>query len=127
MPTKEGHISVPGGKIWYQVHENNRGKYKTPIIILHGGPGIPHNYLLNLRALSKHRTIVFYDQLGCGNSLIETGHKELWVLSRFVTELDALTNALKVDRFCLFLHFNISQKGRIPYSGQSCFKRTTMD
>jgi proline-specific peptidase len=43
-----------------------------PLLVLHGGPGVPHDYLL---PLSRHasasraaRTVAFYDQPGCGRS-----------------------------------------------------------
>ena len=42
----------------------------APIIILHGGPSIPSNYLYPLvdTIPNKQRSIIFYDQLGCGKS-----------------------------------------------------------
>ena len=41
------------------------------MVVLHGGPGIPHDYLLPLSGLAEEasgRTVIFYDQLGSGNS-----------------------------------------------------------
>lgn len=39
------------------------------IIVLHGGPGVAHGYLLpEWRRLAKNRQVVFYDQRGCGRS-----------------------------------------------------------
>lgn len=102
---KEGYMDVPGGEIWYQLHTNHRHQGNNiPIIMLHGGPGTPHNYLLNLSKLSNDRTTVFYDQLGCGKSSIQNTKKELWQLSRFVSELEILVNTLKIDQFHLFGH-----------------------
>jgi len=40
----------------------------APIIALHGGPGLPSNYLLPLADAIPHRSIILYDQLGCGQS-----------------------------------------------------------
>lgn len=38
-----------------------------PLIICHGGPGFEHSYLFDwLSPLAAHRTLVFYDQDGCG-------------------------------------------------------------
>lgn len=38
-----------------------------PLIVIHGGPGLEHTYLVDwLLPLSKKRTLIFYDQLGCG-------------------------------------------------------------
>jgi len=40
----------------------------APIVVLHGGPGLPSNYLQPLVDVVPYRSIVFYDQLGCGKS-----------------------------------------------------------
>jgi pimeloyl-ACP methyl ester carboxylesterase len=44
-----------------------------PIIIIHGGPGMTHNYMLTLKQLACRcdryghtRDVYFYDQSGCG-------------------------------------------------------------
>jgi proline iminopeptidase len=39
-----------------------------PILVLHGGPSVPSNYLLPLVNVVPYRSIVLYDQLGCGKS-----------------------------------------------------------
>lgn len=41
----------------------------APIVVLHGGPGIPSNYLRPLQdTIQPSRPILFWDQLGCGKS-----------------------------------------------------------
>ena len=44
------------------------GAIGTPILTLHGGPGVGHDYLEPLEALADEWPVVFFDQLGCGNS-----------------------------------------------------------
>src|SRR5262245_3865959 len=61
----EGFINVDGGKVWYRVAGYGN---KTPILVLHGGPGAPSYYLKPLIALGTDRKVIFYDQLGCGKS-----------------------------------------------------------
>lgn len=100
----EGYVNVQGGKIWYQIYENSNGDNHLPIIILHGGPGLPHNYLLNLAELSKYRTVIFYDQLGCGRSYIQNSEKNLWTLARFVSELEDLIETLELSQVHLYGH-----------------------
>ena len=39
-----------------------------PIVVIHGGPGIPSNYMYPLANVVTSRPIVFFDQLGCGQS-----------------------------------------------------------
>jgi len=39
------------------------------VFVIHGGPGFDHGYLVNaLAPLAIKRTLIFYDQLGCGRS-----------------------------------------------------------
>ena len=45
-----------------------------PTNLTRSGPGVPHDYLLPLGALAKAgRSVIFYDQLGCGGSAVEEG------------------------------------------------------
>jgi proline iminopeptidase len=41
---------------------------KTPLVLLHGGPGVPSYYLNPMASLSDERPVIFIDQLGCGRS-----------------------------------------------------------
>ena len=56
--------------IHYRIHKrmNLSSQQAAPMLVLHGGPGIPSDYLLPLRQVIPYRSIVFYDQLGCGRS-----------------------------------------------------------
>jgi len=94
---KEGFIPVPGGKVWYRMV----GEGGIPLLCLHGGPGIPHDYLENLEDLADRRTVVFYDQLGCGNSE-RPDDPSLWTVGRAVEELVAVREHLGLDRIHLF-------------------------
>jgi len=90
----EGYIEVPGGSVWYSI--TGKDKPGVPLVVLHGGPGVPHNYLLPLVALADERPVIFYDQLGCGNSA-KTGDTTLWNTGRFVEELKLLLEALQLQ------------------------------
>lgn len=97
---QEGFVAVPGGRIWYGI-EGAPGA--APLVVIHGGPGTPHPYLKPLAALASERPVVFYDQLGCGNSE-QPDNAALWRLPRFVDELAALVAALRLERFHLLGH-----------------------
>jgi len=43
-------------------------KKASPILVLHGGPSVPSDYLFPLVNAVPYRSIIFYDQLGCGQS-----------------------------------------------------------
>lgn len=99
--TTEGHLDVPGGRIWYGIAGDGDG---IPLITLHGGPGSPHDYLRSLSELGTDRPVIFYDQLGCGNSLPTGPTQHLWTLERFIQELDVVRRHLAPDRFHLYGH-----------------------
>jgi len=95
-----GSIDVPGGKVCYRITGEGAG---IPLLTLHGGPGMPSDYLSTLEALGDERRVIFYDQLGCGDSDKPTDVK-LWRLERFVEELSQVRTALSLDRFHLLGH-----------------------
>ena len=97
MRVDEGHIPVPGGNVWFR----SVGEGGVPLLCLHGGPGAPSDYLKPLEQLADRRRVVFYDQLGCGNSDIPND-RSLWTVERFMDELDAVRDALGLDRLHLF-------------------------
>jgi proline iminopeptidase len=97
---QEGYVAVEGGRIFYVVVG---GGDATPLMCLHGGPGLPHDYLEPLGRLADGRQVVFYDQLGCGRS-DRPGDHGLWRLDRFVDEIDAVRHRLGLERMHLLGH-----------------------
>jgi len=95
-----GLAPVPGGKVWWRRVGTGRG---TPLLLLHGGPGAGHDYLLPMKALGADRPIIFYDQLGCGRSDAPEDESR-YRITRFVDEVDAVRKALGLDRIVLFGH-----------------------
>lgn len=93
----EGFIQVKGGKVWYRIVGNGD---KTPLLLLHGGPGVPSYYLNPLSELSNDRPVIFYDQLGCGRSdrITDTS---LMTVENYVEELHTVKNALGLKDFYL--------------------------
>src|SRR5205085_9191914 len=82
----EKYLFVDGGRIWYRKVGSGDA---TPVILLHGGPGIPSHYLKPFEALSDERPVVRYDQLGGGHSE-HTTDLRLFTIKRYVAELDSL-------------------------------------
>ncbi|MFP5332300.1 MAG: proline iminopeptidase-family hydrolase [Acidimicrobiia bacterium] len=99
MQVTEGRVAVEGGQVWYRVV----GTGGTPIVMLHGGPGWPSRSLAPLEQLTGHRQVVFYDQLGCGNS-DRPDDPALWTVDRHVSELAAVVDELGLATFDLFGH-----------------------
>ena len=72
----------------------------TPLIVIHGGPGFSHHYLLPLVDLADERPVILYDQLDSGRS-DRPNSPVNWKVERFVSEIDALRETLELD--CVFL------------------------
>jgi proline iminopeptidase len=92
---QEGYIAVTGGKIWYKIVGQN--KPGIPLLIIHGGPGASHHYLEPIADLADERPVIFYDQLGCGNS-DNPNDTALWTIERFVNELRQVIHALELGK-----------------------------
>jgi proline-specific peptidase len=99
-PESTGTVDVAGGRIWYRSN-GDRHTDKPPLVCVHGGPGVPHNYLLPLTALSGERRVILYDQLDVGKS-DKPGDPKNWTVARFVAEIDALRKALNLEEVHLF-------------------------
>lgn len=96
----EGFVDVSGGRIWYRVVGSGPG---TPLLLLHGGPGVPSVYLKPLEALADERPVVFYDQLGSGQS-DRPKDSSLWTIERFVNEVGQVRKALGLNQIHLYGH-----------------------
>lgn len=98
------HPSLPKKcETWYKVVGDLKSSASgRPLVTLHGGPGACHNYLLYLSDLSSKYGIpvVFYDQLGNGNST-SLREKRLdtsfWTPELFLDELDNLLAHLGIQ------------------------------
>src|SRR4051794_6404306 len=106
MTTREGTMTwqpSPGLDVqtWWRMDGVPAGDADepAPLVVLHGGPGATHDYLVNLAALNNvdGRAVVLYDQLGNGRSthLPERG-AEFWTVELFVRELHALVEHLGI-------------------------------
>jgi proline iminopeptidase len=96
----ESYLPVEGGRIWFKKSGNGKG---TPVILVHGGPGVTSHYLKPLEALGDERPIVRYDQLGAGHSDKATD-TTLFTIAHFVKELDSLRSALGYEKVHLIGH-----------------------
>lgn len=96
--SREGTIEFRGFDTWFRV-TGDISSGRTPLVVLHGGPGVPHNYTLRMAKLAERdRAVVHYDQLGCGNSthLPDRG-ADFWNVELFLDELDNLLGGLDIS------------------------------
>src|SRR5215217_8535665 len=101
VPFHEGFIPFQGYKTWYRIVGDQGDERKPPLVCLHGGPGMSHDYLETLEAIAgTGRQVIFYDQLGCGNS--DHPHDpSLWTIELFVEEVGVIRTALGLDHIHL--------------------------
>ena len=97
VPTKEGFVSFRGFNTWYRILGDRELPGKLPLLCLHGGPGAPHDYLEPLEAMAATgRRVIFYDQLGAGNS-DHPHNPSMWTVPLFVEELGLIRQALGLE------------------------------
>jgi proline iminopeptidase len=100
---KTGKVLVPGGELAYTYFDTPESQDNVPLIVIHGGPAISHHYLLDLSLLATNRPIIFYDQLGCGQSVCSDDNM-LWTMPGFAERLEALRASLNINKMQLFGH-----------------------
>lgn len=95
MVAEEGYVDFRGYRTWFR----RVGDGGIPLLALHGGPGSTHHYFTPLERLAPERTVVLYDQIGCGGSDRPTGLE--WSIAVFRDELAAVREQLGLDRIHL--------------------------
>ncbi len=104
MRIAEFLLPLKAGVATYVRIVNPTGK-KTPLLLLHGGPGSTHNSLELLDELADlgDRPLVFYDQFGCGLSSI-SDNPEDYSADGWVEELHLLRRRLGYKNLFLLGH-----------------------
>ena len=102
MPERELMVPVEGGRVWVSVNGDLKAA-GAPVIFIHGGPGGTHTYFGGLTALADKRAVILYDQLDSGMS-DHPGDPANWRVARFVSELEAIRTALKIERWHVVGH-----------------------
>ena len=90
--------------IWGDLSSN-----EIPPIVLHGGPGMPHTYMLPISLISQDYGIpvVMYDQIGSGDSTRfkeQKGNTDFWTPELFIDELEHVIAQLGIKQFHLLGH-----------------------
>ncbi len=94
----QAYTDISGLKLWYQISGCGNN---TPLLLLHGGPGISSQYLKPLEDLANDRPVIFFDQPGGGRS---ERVKDLTKvdIAFFVETLDQFCKKLGLKRFYLY-------------------------
>jgi len=98
---KDGFINVFGVNLYYKIY----GHGKNKMLILHGGPGGSHDYLLPLSSFAReNNTVIFYDQCGCGKSEEAKDLQNCARLEYYVEEVEEVRKKLAKDKIILLGH-----------------------
>lgn len=96
---EEGRKSVYGAELYYKIMGSGE-----PIVVLHGGPGLEHTYLLpQMGILAKSFKLIFYDQRTTGGSVNDTEPSSI-TLETFVDDLEGIRKAFDLDKMNLLGH-----------------------
>lgn len=98
-PVEEGLHPVPGAELYYK--SIGVGE---PLIVVHGGPGLEHSYLLPaLEPLGQTFRLILYDQRALGRSTGDLDSASI-SMNRYIADLDAVRELAGVERVNLLAH-----------------------
>jgi L-proline amide hydrolase len=93
----EGTAKFGDHQTWYRI-TGDLSSDRTPLVVLHGGPGCVHDYLLPLAAIAETgRPVIHYDQIGNGRSThLPDKPSDFWTVQLFLDELQSLVDTLDI-------------------------------
>jgi proline-specific peptidase len=101
-PEREWRVPVRGGRIYVRSNGDIAGG-RAPVLLIHGGPGATHAYLIAALQLAGDRAVILYDQLDSGLS-DHPGDPANWTLERYTSEIDAIRTTLGLSRIHVVGH-----------------------
>lgn len=76
----------------------------SPIIVIHGGPGLNYTYFLpQLKALAATHQLIFYDQRACGKSSGDLDSTQM-TLDWFVKDVESIRKELGLGKVSILAH-----------------------
>lgn len=96
----------------------------SPLLVVHGGPGLNHTYFLpHFENLAKKHLLIFIDQRACGKSSGSLDSTQM-SLDWFVKDMEAIRKELKLGKVSVLAHswgglLGMSYASRYPESIQS--------
>jgi len=96
---EQGTKQINGTNLYYKIIGN-----EEPVLIIHGGPGLSHDYFLpGLENLSKNHKLIFYDQRASGKSDMNINSESI-TLDNFIKDIDELRANLGIEKINLMAH-----------------------
>jgi L-proline amide hydrolase len=105
MPVDTRMVAFREFQTWVRITTPETPRPDTyPLFVLHGGPGMAHNYVRNISELAGEtgRQVIHYDQIGCGHSThLPDAPADFWTPELFVDEFHTVRTELGIDRYHL--------------------------
>ena len=99
LKVEEGKRWINGTELYYKIVGTG-----TPIVILHGGPGLDHTYLLpQMLKLAKHYRLIFFDQRACGRSTSAVDTNSI-TMNMFADDVEGIRQAFRLGKMNLMGH-----------------------
>lgn len=102
MHVHESTVPFRDGFTWFRVTTPDESRDLAPVFVLHGGPGMAHDYVQNIAHLADltGRTVIHYDQIGCGRSSHHPDAPvDLWTPAFFDEEFHSLRAHLGIEEY----------------------------
>ncbi len=94
----EGLKDINGTQLYFKVIGEGE-----PLLIIHGGPGLNHNYFLpHLESLAKKYQLIFYDQRSAGQSALNV--KAYMTLKTFSEDIEAIRIVFGIEKLNILCH-----------------------
>src|SRR5258707_5264950 len=97
LTMESGFINSNGVKLYYEIVGQGE-----PLLLLNGGPGMPHDYLQEMSARLPDVRLIFYDQRGTGNS--DKADPSTYTIDTNVADLENLRRGLNLERVQMLGH-----------------------
>lgn len=104
-PVIEGRVTLSAGhKLWYKViRPSLLEEGPPPLLVCHGGPQVPSDYLFDLEGVDSNRACIFFDQLGCGRSDTPAADSGAYGLEASIDDLRSVISTLGLKRYHLYV------------------------
>lgn len=103
---RQGLIDAPGARLYFTIlgQYEARSGMGSPILVVHGGPGMDHTYLLpGMTGLSWTHPLILYDQRGSGRTegVVDSSTVSF---DRFLDDIDVIRDSLRLGKMVLLGH-----------------------
>ena len=99
MPIEEGFVDNNGVLLYFKSVGQGR-----PLVVVHGGPGASHDYLLpNLYLLARSYRVIFVDERGSGRSP-RLEDPSQYTVEKMADDVEAVRSALQLGNIALLGH-----------------------